>query len=162
MAVEARPSSEEILLRLYEEDKTYARFHEQMRANLTNLVFVIGIATTGLVTYDASLTGTDLIVSCFLILIGLYGSVIGYKHYERCRLHIHRSNNALEQLNALVTDADLERPKHHSYEQNAQQFPRFFKLRLNGLWVAIPAFISLLGVVLALLIIFSLLTPGAS
>ena len=49
-----------------------------------------------------------LVVTCWMILIGIYGILAGLKLYERSQFHILRARKVRAKLDSLYPDAELE------------------------------------------------------
>ena len=77
----------EILWKLYEDNRNYARFHELQRSTATNLILAVSAGLIGLVTFDKNINLLDLPSVLFLDVLGNFGAIFSAKHYERARLH---------------------------------------------------------------------------
>ena len=77
----------EILWKLYEDNRNYARFHELQRSTATNLILAVSAGLIGLVTFDKNINLLDLPSVLFLDVLGIFGAIFSAKHYERARLH---------------------------------------------------------------------------
>jgi len=142
----------DVFLRLYSEDKIYARAHENTRSTLTNIIAAAAALLVGFVTFDDKLNLGDLPMASFLIAVGVFGAVITLKQYERCRLHLYRAEYYLRQAEE-VCQLDLQRAKSYSYERGNQRFGWLHRSKLNFLWTMLHLFISGIGLAIVIQIL---------
>lgn len=148
-----KTNKKDILLCFYKEHLAQARQQESQRATMTNLILIIGAAVIGLITLDKSINNADLLLSIFLTFLGLYGAVFSAKLYERFRLHYERSRNTRFKIEELYPETTISIPK--ADEKTKENYPILFRLRLFWLWMILPYFIFLLGIILTLKAVFS-------
>ena len=141
----------DILWKMYEENRSYARHHEQLRATGTSLLIAVGAGVIGLITHNRVLGYEELPLSVLLLVVGLFGAVFSAKHYERLRLHLTRAEQYLDALEEHCPDLNLVKLKRAGDRANAKRFPRLSKLRLNRFWGALHLFNALLGLALTIL-----------
>jgi hypothetical protein len=76
----------EFYFRYYEEHALQARRHEEQREKATAIVLTIAGFLIGFVTF-AKLSRSALPAAISIILLGIYGYLFAWKHYERSRMH---------------------------------------------------------------------------
>lgn len=96
------------------------------------------------------------LLSCWLVLIGVYGVVANLKLYERSQFHIARARKLRAKLDALYPDSEREQLFHSAQQEQKQAYPLLINVRLNNTWTALHALIAILGVIYS---IFCLLQP---
>ena len=96
----------DVLWKMYQEHCNEGRHHETQRSTVTNLVIVVAAGVIGLITYDKGITWADLPLTCFLILLGLFGAVFTLKHYERFAMHMARARSYRDALDELLPKVD--------------------------------------------------------
>ncbi|MEM9359945.1 MAG: hypothetical protein AAGB04_27485 [Pseudomonadota bacterium] len=144
----------DLLLRLYVEEKTYARAHENTRSVVTNIIAAAAALLVGFVTFDDAVDFNDIPMSVFLIIIGIFGAIISLKQYERTRLHLYRAEYILKQIQS-VSSMDLVAAKSYSYDSNEKRFGWLYRRKLNFLWTVLHLFISTIGAAILVQIILS-------
>jgi hypothetical protein len=142
----------EILALLYQEECSFARHHEELRASVANIIIAVSAGGMGLVAFDQKLAVDDIPLTLFIAILGVFGAVFGSKHYERVRLHLNRARQYTKRLEELAPDMRIASLREAGDEANKKRFPRLFPLRLNSFWVALHLLIALLGVSLTVLI----------
>ena len=134
------------LLTKYREHNSQARQHENLRAMATN--FIIAIAGAVLVfvrDQDPEIRAT---AGIFLLVIGTFGALMSYKHYERFRYHKRYAREIDKRLREREPADNLE----HIDEIESRHKERFgwiARTRLYQLWVFVHLFVALLGIYLA-------------
>src|SRR4051794_36506738 len=82
------------LWKMYAEQATQARQHETLRANISTMLFGLAGVIIGLYQFTGSEPSKprlpSLMIGFILIIIGLLGSLVATKHYERNRFHVAR------------------------------------------------------------------------
>ena len=145
---------DELLWRVYADNRAYAKFHEHLRSVSTNLITVVAAGLLGLITFDLKLTFSDVPSAAFLSIVGLFGAIFSAKHYERARLHLFRSYEAFMELDRLNSDFDLMALKQAGDAKNSARFPILSKMRLNYLWNLFHLLISMIGISIIAIILF--------
>lgn len=144
----------EVILRLYEEERNHARFHEQQRVSGSNILAIIAAGMIGLITFDKQISEGDLLISILMLFTGLYGIVFMLKATERRKLHFNRGYKILELLNdkqsnfsprSLMLEADQSTQKSH---------PIMYRVPLAAFWVFYHTMISGIAVLLIVTIVF--------
>ena len=90
-------------------------------------------------------------VTCWLMLIGIYGIVASLKLYERSQFHILRARKLRAKLDNLYPDADLEQLFQEAEKEQKQAYPLLRRTRLNNIWIALHTLIILLGMIYSIL-----------
>lgn len=140
----------DILWNLYQEHCTWERHHEEQRASGTGLLLAVAAGVIGLVTFDGHINGSDIPLTVFLVMQGLFGALLAAKHYERFCLHRQRSNEYRDVLDALFPEAKIISLRRQADEKHNRTFPWLHKLRLNHFWVGLHLLIASVGMVLTI------------
>jgi hypothetical protein len=77
----------ELLWRFYQEHCVWERHQESQRSTATNLVLVVAAAILSIITISKSIDMTDLPLTIFLVVLGVFGAILSMKHYERFARH---------------------------------------------------------------------------
>ena len=142
--------SEIFLQHQMEENWRLANQAEQMRLVVVtgNLflatVLQIGVAFLGLSERALLLTG-------WMVLLGVYGVFAGRKLYERENYHRLRVRKLRAKLNDLYPDVELEKLFKDVEQEHKQIYPRLMYIRLNTIWITLHAMTDLLGVIESML-----------
>lgn len=155
--IEEKADSKEVLWRLYEDNREYAKFHEKGRAIITNHIATVAAILIGLITFDGKLTLSDLPISIFIIVLGCFGAAISSKQYERSRLHLTRGYRYLDALNKLYR-IDLLEPKRLADEEHQKRFQFLSSIHLNRFWTVVHVFLATLGLILSVMIAWPAIT----
>ncbi len=147
-------TDEELLWKLYEDNRGFARHHELLRATASNLTMVISAGVLGLVTFDGHIGTEDFPLTLLLTLLGFFGALFTAKHYERARLHLNRAAEYFAKLAQLHPNAQIDELRRIGTSKNNATFPRLNKVRLHRFWIALHLLISLLGISLTTIIIY--------
>ena len=144
------------LWRYYDEHASQARQHEQLRAAVTSaLVGVTGamIALAGV----GGLTLADIPTGVAIVAIGGLGVLLSLKHYEQNRFHTTVMGETRKEIDALArsgsggrSTADIRR---QAKRDHSDEHKWLSKLRLHGLWAALPGGLALLGLIVIVLAI---------
>jgi fatty acid desaturase len=159
----------EVLLHLFEEERTQARQSEQQRATFTNILILVIAAGVGFIANQAK-GGTVkpvLVVSIVVAVLGLLGAVISSKYFERWLRHWRRAYAYQAQLLDIYPEID-EFMKTFAYEplskrtdpyerEVEERFPRLSRLRLYQLWIWFHYLVVALGTAGALICVVILL-----
>ncbi len=117
---------------------------------MTSLFVAIAAGVLGLVTFDGRVSPSDLPLSAFLLVLGIFGAVVSAKHYECFSMHQRRASKYREALEATSEGAGILALRLDADKENNLRFPRLHKLRLNQLWVGIHLVIGVVGAVIML------------
>lgn len=147
------------LWRMYSDNVSQSRHHENERAAIAGVVLTIGAAIAGLVTFDGTIAGLpDFVLAILMAAVGLFGAAFSYKNYERSCYHFARARvfrNAVDDAFLSGRIAELHDAADAAHEK---RFGRFRKLRLHHWWLALNVFITIIGLAIAFIAAAS---PGA-
>lgn len=146
---------QDILWKYFQGELNQALNHEASRSSITNLVLIITGVIITIITYDQQINKSDLALSIFLMLIGLFGIVSNAKYYERFHFHYSRAKGYRKLLEEQFPNVDFSALRVNSDLESAKKFKRISKVRLNWLWMILNLLISIFGLVLTLKIICS-------
>lgn len=153
MSEDAEHRRIEILWRLYEDDRVFARHHETQRTHGSGLVIAVSAGLIGFISLDNTVNYADLSSVCMLILLGLFGIIFTQKHYERSRLHLYRAYEYYYEIERSVENLNLEILRRRANEQPRARFGILADLKLSWLWMFLHGVISLSGTIMAYLIL---------
>lgn len=138
-----------LLLALYKENSDQARHHEVQRERVTAIVaqtsgFIVGLF--GFATSWATPTRAHLVIPIFLIVLGIWGYLAAWKHYERSRLHVQRVRQCRKKLSEL-SGLDLSGMNDAAQAKHLQDFGKsaLYESRTHLIWKAFPLLISVIG-----------------
>lgn len=141
----------ELYLKLFQEYASEARHHEQQRATVTGFFSALAAGVLTVVGIDETLSVSDIPVSLFLVVIGLFGCVFSAKQYERFFVCMERARQYRLALQESVEDSNIIELKRVADKTAAQRFPRLHAWRLGLFWVALHALIAAFGILLFVL-----------
>lgn len=141
-------SEDEKILKLYEEERNHARFHESQRETCANIISGISAGLIGLITFDGEIEPIDFFPSLFIACVGLYGFVFMLKVTERRKLHFNRAYKILEQLDAKFDDLGARQFMSQADTETKKLYPVSYRISLVAVWVTYTIFIFLIGLAL--------------
>jgi Zn-dependent protease len=147
------PANEELdlIVRLMADDRLHAHRSEDRRIFITGVNI---IATTAVLV--ALILGSSrnarLVLSFWLLLIGVYGLFACLKLAERDAFHTLRARSLRALLIELAPQTGVERILHAAEQTHRVSQPRLARLRLNDLLVSLHAGMVALGCISALLV----------
>lgn len=139
----------DLLWGMYQENTTQARHHEGQRQAVTAIVISLAGALLTIVGLDKTVTLADLPLSCFLVLLGLWGALFSAKQYERTTLHTERARRYRDALDESVPDAYLKVLKQQADDDHNKKWPWLHDTRLFWFWISIHLVVSLVGLLVA-------------
>ncbi len=138
----------DVLWKMYQEHCTQGRHHEVQRSTVASVLLAIVAVVIGLITNDQKITNSDIPLTLFLLVLGMFGAVFSAKHYERFELHMESARRYRDELDTLLPGAPLKRLKRAADDKHNGKYPRLKDLRLNRFWIGIYLITSGLGLVL--------------
>ena len=172
----------DVLVELYKEQRQLGLHHEGQRHAVTGMILTIASALIAVIGFDKQLTTFDLPLAFIVVVAGVFGAILSFKHYERFRFHRHRSRLLRTAIDAAlryseqkdVHDRELRaeirksldlQPEYSSdllkalvdkaNESYNKKKPFLSGWELHRLWAFISVFISLIGVILIMMILWS-------
>jgi hypothetical protein len=97
----------DVLLKIFEEERNQAIHTETQRSTIAYILVLIDSAVI-LFIFQAGLKPSSLPLAMFLIIIGIFGSIISAKLYERADLHMEISNQIQRKLEFLYPRIQLK------------------------------------------------------
>jgi hypothetical protein len=162
------PDSIPDLWRFYEEHAAQARQHETLRASVASILGGIAAAVVAFATSDG-LTGTDALAGIVVIALGILGTALSIKHYERNRMHTTILKEIRCEITRLQQEPDraprtTDDIRKAGVEKHKEKFALFERksdrrlrprgtspwvgVRLHHLWISLNLSIALVGVLL--------------
>lgn len=155
------------LWKYYDEHAQQARQHETLRANATSIIGAIMAALVALASVGG-FSRSDAATGLLVVLLGVLGTLISLKHYERNRLHTAIMNAARREIElaALQEDSYPRLPSdvrtetvakhnstwtikgrhlHQGSDADDPPISPIVRCRLSVLWALVPAMIGLVG-----------------
>ena len=137
--------SAEVLWRMYNENCTHGRHHENLRAGVTNLIITLTGAVLAIISLDKQLNNSDIGLTIFLIVLGVFGALFSAKHYERFRAHMARAHECRDALEEQVPESKLAERRSTA---DRKEWPRISAIRGFWLWIAVHIVVAILGLIL--------------
>lgn len=126
-----------------------ARHHEVQRSTVSGAIIAISAAVTGFITSHAT-TPSDLPLTLFLTIIGLFGAAFCAKHYERFQLHMEVIKEAQAYLDRLLPGEPLQNIFDTAQARHKKHFHMLRRARLNHFWIWLHLMVALLGLLLSI------------
>lgn len=145
----------DVLLRMWQEQRTQGRQSENHRAIMT---LIVVISAVGGLSYIAVQRDTRIVSACVALgvcLLGLFGALISAKYFERFKMHMDAAQLLRRRLNDLYPELYLEDDWAANRRQHESNYKVLARIRLEHLWVAAHLGIATLGVVVAAVEIFA-------
>ena len=134
-------------LELYKEELIYARHHELMRSQVTNIVLFSATAITAAIGFDQKFSEADVPAGLLLFLLGIFGSLFSFKHFERFHFHYSRAREYRDTLDKEL-NLNLEEKRNRADKNVRNKFPRAHKWSLRYFWSGLPLISALLGIMI--------------
>lgn len=141
-----------ILLKMYEEQRTQARHHESQRISVTNILITLTVASLGLIGH-LRFQPEALPLAVFLVVIGVYGLITTWKLYERSRYHYARSSLYRDKVDEFSPRLEVLPIKQKAVEIHALRFKVTPRLRLHWLWALLYLTIIAMGIACILAVV---------
>nr|WP_157227310.1 hypothetical protein [Nocardia asiatica] len=145
----------DVLMRMWQEQRTQGRQSENHRAIMT---LIVVISAVGGLSYIAVQRDTRIVSACVALgvcLLGLFGALISAKYFERFKMHMDAAQLLRRRLNDLYPELYLEDDWAANRRQHESNYKVLARIRLEHLWVAAHLGIATLGAVVAAVEIFS-------
>jgi len=139
----------ELWWRLYLENATSARHHEQQPTAITSFFTALAAGILAVLGLDRCLDSSDLPLTALLLCVGILGALLSAKQYERFNLHLARSRQYRNALAEAFPGARILELKDAGEAENKTAFPWLSKTRMGVLWVGMHGLVALLGFLLA-------------
>lgn len=140
----------EYLWKMCEQNVDQARHHETQRASVATAFIAISGALIGLVTFDRSISASDLPLTVFLTTVNLFGVVFQAKQYERFDLHMERARTYRDAVDALLPAAPIKALKIEADLRSARNHPWIGRARLHVFWTGFYLLIAIVGIALSI------------
>lgn len=138
----------------YDENAAQARHHEEQRERVTTLMVAIAAALIAFVA-EGDVEESDLPVAIMILILGLFGAVMGLKHYERNRMHTAVMRRIRDEIDRSTPDdvPSLTELRRQGRSDHKGEFkPKLvLALDLYVLWASLSLLISVVGSVLLVL-----------
>lgn len=138
----------ELYWRMYAENTMQGRHHETMRATLTTLIAAISAGALSLLKADQLSCG-QLPVAVLVMALGLFGSFVSRKHFERFELHMRRASAYRREIDLLMPGLDLTGIKRTADQDHYRDFAILSRVSLSWLWSSMNLAVFLVGLAVA-------------
>ena len=146
----------EVLLHFCEDQYNWCRHTENQRSTMTNLIIMITAALLALIGY-LGFEISSLLISVFLIILGISGVIMTLKYHERFRLHLELAGQWANRIDELCPNAKLNLLAKQGFQKHEKSYAKLTNLQLHWFWVFIHILISLLGLASTVIIIYYVL-----
>jgi len=119
----------DLLWNIYQEHCNWERHHENQRSSVTNILIAVAAGVLGIIALDGKLAPTDLPLTIFLIIQGVFGSIFVAKQYERFARHQRLANKYRQELNDGYLDAKIVQLRKEGDLEQERQYKYLSKLR---------------------------------
>ncbi|HEX8197709.1 MAG TPA: hypothetical protein VF571_16070 [Pyrinomonadaceae bacterium] len=141
----------DILWGLYQEHRNHARHNETLRANITNILFIASAGLITLITFDQKINWNDLPATIALIFFGIVGALMSESHTGLYLRHIQRSYSFILEIEKLFFCEELsKRNLSEIYKEADSRLSKKIGIFKHFLWLMLPIFISIVGIVLTI------------
>jgi len=137
-----------LLWNLYDQQMKQAFLHEESRAKSTNFILVIAAAVLAAIVSNKSNTSLDKMLSAFLIVIGLFGSFVNGKHYERYWFHYERARRFRRELELTGVPIKAMLDEADAISGKSANGRLFRSTRLFWLWGVFDIAVVVIGIIL--------------
>jgi len=144
---------DELLWNAYQEHCTWERHHEDQRSSVTNIMIAVAAGILAVIGIDNTLSMSDLPLTCFLIIQGLFGSIFVAKQYECFARHQLLAGRYRQALNDAFPDSYLILLREQGVQEHKGRYQYISRLRLYLLWILLHASFAFFGIILTLLIL---------
>lgn len=141
----------ELLWKMYEDNRVQAQLHEDRRAAATALIGGGFGALVAAIVNDG-VNGADIPFALMIVVMGLFGWGIALKATERMRLHNARCKVFLHELDQLDRTRDIVAMKNACDKAHARKHWLTYRLPLSSLWQMLHLLVVIAGVLLTLYI----------
>jgi hypothetical protein len=154
MAQEDQKTCLDLYWKMYNEHTTQARHHETLRSVVSAFLFAFAGAIIGLYGKSGS-PNASIICGPILVLIGILGAALSYKHYERNRLHVQIAAAFRKEIDEVLSSVggSVSKPNSVARKKHTSEYPWSSKLRTYQLWMFAFLLVLVYG-------IFILVNPG--
>jgi len=133
----------DIILTKYQEERNWARHHENQRAMVTNVIIAIAAATIAFFGKSQF----NFAGALFLIVIGLFGMIVSYKYCERSHFHWRWAKEFDLKLREAESALGIDE-YDRKLEEHYNEYPWVSSVPLKWLWVGLHFLIAVIGIVL--------------
>jgi hypothetical protein len=136
----------DILLRMASEQMEYARHHENLRERSTQIILIIAGALVAALEIPGALDEAQAPVSIALVILGLFGALLSWKHYEKHQEHYEQATVLQRHALGALPDRTIAKEAKNAREEVRKRFAYFRTVRLNLLWLIINLLIMVAGI----------------
>lgn len=128
---------------MLQENYMFVRHHEEHREKSTQIILLLaGGALTVASWPSLEARSTIIVLASIVLILGLFGVLLSYKHTERANFHMERVRGFRKALAETGVDLGIDMI-HKDAEKKARKKYRFlYCIRLHWLWAGISALIA--------------------
>jgi len=136
----------DMLLRIAAEQMEVARHHESLRERSTQIILLIAGGLIAVLKIPSAAIETQIIISLALIVLGSFGALLSWKHYEKHQEHYEQATAIYQYCFNNWLDKPAWKAAKIARDKVRHKFGYFSKVRLNKLWLFINILVVFSGV----------------
>lgn len=149
----------ELAWRLYEDNRTFARFHENQRATSTAVIGAAAAALLATMLNDGFISNSDFPIALLLVLISLVGLALSLKSTEKLRRHNKRAKALLAIIDDEIEGVGYPTIKRNVDKQHDDENPITSRFRQSTVWVSVSYIILFASLLVSATAWFELALP---
>ncbi len=126
---------------------------DQQRTAITNFTMTLTAGLVAVISVNGFNQHTILITS-FIIILGIYGALTTRKLYERSIYHFTRSRICMNNLDSMIGEGLISTIKEESEAIVEKQFPLMSKFQNYQIWMCLHILVVIFGLIV---LVFSLI-----
>jgi hypothetical protein len=142
------------LVAVWKEAREHSRQHEVQRSVATNMVLLLAsadIAATATLRFEPR----TLPLALGLIILGAFGFLLSFKHYERAEWSTAVAVEIEQRLDGLDQDLEIRSAKQTATIAHERRYPRMYRVRLNRMWSFLHLLVAATGGVFTAIVLAS-------
>ncbi len=141
----------DILLQMWQEQRTQARQSENQRAVFTAIT--VTLAVVAFTVVEPRRTEPAMLwLTVPIALLGAFGALSSLKYYERHQMHMTEAQGLRRQISELMPHLFLEDNWASSRAAHSQRYRLLYRVRVHHLWAAIHLIVAITGIVVSIII----------
>lgn len=144
---------DELVWRLYSENREFVRFHENQRATVTGLVGAVSAGLVAAMLSGGGIDNTDAPFALLVLLITILGTIISMKSTEKLRRHNARAKKLIKEINPKQIDRYIEIIKNSDKEHESEYWI-MSSFKQSTVWLSINYLLNTFAILLLCITIF--------
>ncbi|MFI2281354.1 helix-turn-helix domain-containing protein [Nocardia beijingensis] len=146
----------DVLLRMWQEQRTQGRQSENHRAIMTLLVVIGAVGGLSYVALKGDSGPISAGVAFGVCALGLFGALISAKYFERFKMHMDAAQLLRRRLSDMYPELCLEDDWAANRRRHENNYQILSRIRLEHLWVIAHLGIAILGIVVTVTVLADL------